>query len=1022
MVELSDTDEAARSQQSAKATIGPKDAPPINLRQGFANIRASRNERKETEEEKLAEVGEFMQKNNKFKAKKSVGRNERQPQQRRHIQQPDEPEPEDFRSNVQAGQKSPRLQHTFVRDSLDETDPSHPKRPRTTAAQRLREQSEGRPKRVSPIDDGSSSPDVLNGEATIKSPQKEHHQTHHGNRSASPSDIRPTQFTKGTRVTRTKTAKKQSLKEEEATFEATTIAIRAFFATSCIATSGLIELRYDSKHKQLELLIEGSTREIPSGGSVVAIGGRDVDKVMWHNGHTNRKVVLKGPAGNLSNGHVCLVFRRYEDVDWFLQRIDDITDHNHTREALDHEKLEKSFMFLGSAIQYRAQQLEIQRTREENLLLAAEKRGILKGNQHQQEDDERIRYEGEDDESNPKPKKTRAKTLREVLLSQEATGHERYGLNDNDRGVDTLHSSPYFQATEHSTRSRRPALRPRTPPPVKWTVENQPERWSRSVVYPQEGQRRVTVDFQDLERLDEGEFLNDNVISFALRQIEENISAEHKQSVHFFNTFFYTALTTKNGKKVFNYDAVKRWTKNIDLLSVPYIVVPININLHWFVAIICNLPSLGRKAAMLEDEDEQDKIDDHVTTDAAEPSAVPIVDAVAADVDPGRPIAAGREEALGSDDLAGDSGQHENEVSQSTDAMDHLSLAENLKSPRRTTRSSSQKSNSTGRKSKKKPPPPPRKYASDLPAIITLDSFGSQHSTETRYLKDYICAEAEDKRAIIVERNDIIGMTTKGIPEQTNFCDCGVYLVGYVEEFAKDPRSFVTKVLNKELDKEADFATFDPSAKRTQIRDMLLELQQQQEAEHKAKKAVKKGAAAPKPDGAALHAGLEDPKKDENSSATQKISTAREVDAVPESTALTSEQPSLQAQYGSDPNGNNDEQLEMEVPRALVASRKSDTRKADDENHEMLDNCTDGDKGKWASSPDSLGSKDDLLDPLARSVRHGLTDSASPSSPVTKTERRRSPVVVVDLDVERTEIPDSQERLQTGGPSHIFFD
>lgn len=39
------------------------------------------------------------------------------------------------------------------------------------------------------------------------------------------------------------------------------------------------------------------------------------------------------------------------------------------------------------------------------------------------------------------------------------------------------------------------------------------------LVYPLEGPRKANVDWIDLERLDEGEFLNDNLISFYLRQV-----------------------------------------------------------------------------------------------------------------------------------------------------------------------------------------------------------------------------------------------------------------------------------------------------------------------------------------------------------------------------------------------------------------------------------------------------------------------------------------------------------------------
>ena len=121
-------------------------------------------------------------------------------------------------------------------------------------------------------------------------------------------------------------------------------------------------------------------------------------------------------------------------------------------------------------------------------------------------------------------------------------------------------------------------------------------------MFPTTGARRTAVDFQDIERLDEGEFLNDNLVGYALRRIEEDMAPEHKSKVHFFNSYFFTSLTSKNGRKAFNYDAVKKWTKQKDLFDTPYIVVPINENLHWFVAIICNLPNLVRKPALLGDE------------------------------------------------------------------------------------------------------------------------------------------------------------------------------------------------------------------------------------------------------------------------------------------------------------------------------------------------------------------------------------------------------------------------------------
>lgn len=122
------------------------------------------------------------------------------------------------------------------------------------------------------------------------------------------------------------------------------------------------------------------------------------------------------------------------------------------------------------------------------------------------------------------------------------------------------------------------------------------------------------------------------------------------------------------------------------------------------------------------------------------------------------------------------------------------------------------------------------------PAIIVLDSLGSSHTTETRFLKEYISAEGLDKKNYEFPYTMLQGVTARGIPQQTNSCDCGVYLIGYMEAFLRDPRQFVRKVFTRELDLHNDFSDFDPAEKRAQIRDLLLELGETQKQDKKAKK------------------------------------------------------------------------------------------------------------------------------------------------------------------------------------------
>jgi len=111
--------------------------------------------------------------------------------------------------------------------------------------------------------------------------------------------------------------------------------------------------------------------------------------------------------------------------------------------------------------------------------------------------------------------------------------------------------------------------------------------WKSALLYPSKGPGRATVEFADLERLDDEAYLNDNLISFGLRYLQEKFPAS-KGKVYIFNSFFYNTLAGK-GRKDIDYDAVKRWTSKIDLFSYDHVVVPINAGMHWYWAIICNI-------------------------------------------------------------------------------------------------------------------------------------------------------------------------------------------------------------------------------------------------------------------------------------------------------------------------------------------------------------------------------------------------------------------------------------------------
>lgn len=101
------------------------------------------------------------------------------------------------------------------------------------------------------------------------------------------------------------------------------------------------------------------------------------------------------------------------------------------------------------------------------------------------------------------------------------------------------------------------------------------------------GRSSISVTWDDYYRLEEGEFLNDTVIEFYICYMQDLWSEETRQSVHVFNSFFYSNLTTKpkggfsdtqlyTEKQRVNYHMVNRWTKNNEVFENKFVFVPIN--------------------------------------------------------------------------------------------------------------------------------------------------------------------------------------------------------------------------------------------------------------------------------------------------------------------------------------------------------------------------------------------------------------------------------------------------------------
>jgi len=299
--------------------------------------------------------------------------------------------------------------------------------------------------------------------------------------------------------------------------------------------------------------------------------------------------------------------------------------------------------------------------------------------------------------------------------------------------------------------------------------------WLHPVLYPRVPPTAATVHFQELSRLEEGQWLNDSLIEFSFRYIQGS-QPQLRKDVYIFNTYFYASLTGNTGKlnkNAINYDAVRRWTSKIKLFEYNYVVVPINKNMHWYLAIICNLRNV-RKTLGLDDDEAHSNIFPPVHVSGG--------------------ISASTEK--------------ENTMDTSTEHMSHLSL---------------QSSPDPGGPiddvgGKRKLWPGSRLQSHDV-AIITLDSLENKHPNIVNNLNQYLAAEAQDKLGATIGK--LPGVTAKGIPTQDNAYDCGLYAIEYIYYFMQDPEGFVGKILRREWTIKPDWQNFKPSQMRRKVLDVL---------------------------------------------------------------------------------------------------------------------------------------------------------------------------------------------------------
>ncbi|KAL7903969.1 hypothetical protein GGI35DRAFT_249014 [Trichoderma velutinum] len=286
------------------------------------------------------------------------------------------------------------------------------------------------------------------------------------------------------------------------------------------------------------------------------------------------------------------------------------------------------------------------------------------------------------------------------------------------------------------------------------------------LTFPSEGKNRVTIKKTELNMLNEGELLNDELINFYSCYLETKPSMSRK--VYFFSSFFYPRLLAEGDV---NYELVKKWTKGVDLFSYNYIVIPIFENNHWYLAIICNTPNAIR----------------HSSGEHGGPS-----------------MAIGERQLV---DTFLEYGTTATAVTTTKMIQGHM--------------------NGTASSMSQVSPPrvdlEPSKLDVKPPIIVIFDSFGYSRARTCQVLNHYLSEEAKAKKGM-----DLVSIPTnmvaRGIPKQNNLLDCGAFLIGNMVEFLKHPEEVVSKILLKE---ELGWK-FSAAEIRAHVRDILCELRAEQ--------------------------------------------------------------------------------------------------------------------------------------------------------------------------------------------------
>ncbi|KAJ8674883.1 hypothetical protein QAD02_010669 [Eretmocerus hayati] len=287
----------------------------------------------------------------------------------------------------------------------------------------------------------------------------------------------------------------------------------------------------------------------------------------------------------------------------------------------------------------------------------------------------------------------------------------------------------------------------------------------------------IAINTEDFTCLAEDQFLNDVIIDFYLKYLSlEVLSKEDNDRTHMFSSYFYKRLTSPHAQANENTDnlspaakrhaRVQKWTKNVNIFEKDFVVIPINEHAHWFLAIICFPGLVGTVLPQVETKSDVAKLLEKKKKDSQLPSLVignttitPIntitIDTTAEDSE--RDEAEGDEEEMETDSEDEDESNAKpaSQPAIAAPIIQQMSISEVIK----------------------------------VPCILIFDSLaGASRARVVATLRDYLSCEyvAKMGKEKIFSKDTIKGHCPK-VPQQSNFTDCGLYVLQYVESFFEAP-------------------------------------------------------------------------------------------------------------------------------------------------------------------------------------------------------------------------------------------